>query len=113
MVTTKDDLVARLKEKIMASENPTDDEIKLMEDFADTFDSFSANNSNELNEKIAELESKNSEWEKKYNDNDAMWKKKYIDRFEGKVTDIPEVKDTLDAERGANISIDDLFIPKN
>lgn len=113
MVTTKEDLVARLKEKIMASENPSDDEIKLMEDLADTFDSFSANNSNELNEKIAELESKNSEWEQKYNENESMWKKKYIERFEGKVTDIPEVKETLDAERGANISIDDLFIPKN
>ena len=113
MVTTKDDLVARLKEKIMASENPTDDEIKFMEDLSDTFDSFSANNSDDLNAKINELESKNKEWEQKYNDNESAWKKKYIERFEGKVTDIPEVKESLDAERGANISIDDLFIPKN
>ena len=112
MVTTKEDLISRIKEKL-TSENPSDDEIKFMEDFVDTFDSFSANNSNDLNEKITELESKNAEWEKKYNENDAMWKKKYIECFEGKVTDIPEVKDTLDAERGANISIDDLFTPKN
>ena len=41
-----------------------------------------------------------------------MWRKKYIDRFEGKVTDIPEVRQSLEADRSANITIEDLFSPK-
>ena len=41
-----------------------------------------------------------------------MWRKKYIDRFEGKITDIPEVKQSLEADRSANITIEDLFTPK-
>lgn len=109
-VISKEELTDKIKK--LLSDNPTDDEISLLEDFSDTYDSFSANSSNELSEKLKEAESKNVEWEQKYNDNDAMWRKKYIDRFNGKVEDIPEVKQTLDAERGANISIEDLFTPK-
>ena len=93
-------------------DNPTDDEISLMEDFTDTFASLSANNSDDISAKLTEAESKNAEWEQKYNDNDAMWRKKYMDRFNGKVEDIPEVKKSLEADRSENITINDLFTPK-
>lgn len=108
---TLEELTNMIKSKF--SENPTDDEISLLEDITDTYNSFSASNIDDISAKLKEAESKNAEWEQKYNDNDAMWRKKYIDRFEGKVTDIPEVKQSLEADRSANITIEDLFSPKN
>ena len=107
---TLEELTNMIKSKF--SENPTDDEISLLEDITDTYNSFSASNTDDLSARLNEAESKNAEWEQKYNDNDAMWRKKYIDRFEGKVTDIPEVKQSLEADRSANITIEDLFSPK-
>ena len=109
-VKTLEELTTALKAKF--SENPTDDEISLLEDFTDTYNSFSANKSEDVGAKLKDAETKASEWEQKYNDNDAMWRKKYIDRFNGKVEDVPAVKQSLEAERGANITIEDLFTPK-
>lgn len=110
-VVSKEELTEKIKK--MFSDNPTDDNISLLEDLTDTFDSLSANNSNDLSAKLEEAEKKNNEWEQKYNDNDAMWRKKYIDRFNGKVEDIPEVKQNLEAERSSNITIEDLFTAKS
>lgn len=110
-VVSKEELTEKIKK--MFSDNPTDDNISLLEDLTDTFDSLSANNSNDLSAKLEEAKKKNSEWEQKYNDNDAMWRKKYIDRFNGKVEDIPEVKQNLEAERSSNITIEDLFTAKS
>lgn len=109
-IVKKEELTERIKK--LFSDNPTDDEISLMEDFTDTFASLSANNSDDISAKLTEAESKNAEWEQKYNDNDAMWRKKYMDRFNGKVEDIPEVKKSLEADRSENITINDLFTPK-
>ena len=109
-IVKKEELTERIKK--LFSDNPTDDEISLMEDFTDTFASLSANNSDDISARLTEAESKNAEWEQKYNDNDAMWRKKYMDRFNGKVEDIPEVKKSLEADRSENITINDLFIPK-
>ena len=110
-IVKKEELTERIKK--LFSDNPTDDEISLMEDFTDTFASLSANNSDDISAKLTEAESKNAEWEQKYNDNDAMWRKKYMDRFNGKVEDIPEVKKSLEADRSENITINDLFTPKS
>lgn len=107
---TLEELTNMIKSKF--SENPTDDEISLLEDITDTYNSFSASNTDDLSAKLKEAEDKNAKWEQKYNDNDAMWRKKYIDRFEGKITEIPEVKQSLEADRSANITIEDLFSPK-
>ena len=109
-IVKKEELTERIKK--LFSDNPTDDEISLMEDFTDTFASLSANNSDDISAKLTEAESKNAKWEQKYNDNDAMWRKKYMDRFNGKVEDIPEVKKSLEADRSENITINDLFTPK-
>jgi len=109
-IVKKEELTERIKK--LFSDNPTDDEISLMEDFTDTFASLSANNSDDISARLTEAESKNAEWEQKYNDNDAMWRKKYMDRFNGKVEDIPEVKKSLEADRSENITINDLFTPK-
>lgn len=108
MITTQEDLSNRIKS--MFSENPTDEQISLMEDFADTMNSMSAEGQSDLQAKLDEAEKKASEWEQKYTDNDSAWRKRYVDRFNGKsVEEIPEVKSQLEADKSANITIDDLF----
>lgn len=112
MITTQEDLSNRIK--ALFSENPTDEQISLMEDFADTMGSMSADGQNDLQQRLDEAEKKASEWEQKYNENDTTWRKRYVDRFNGKsVEEIPEVKAQLQADRSTSISIDDLFTEKN
>lgn len=65
-VSTKEDLVARLTASF--GENLSDDNISLLEDVSDTIDSFSDT----------------EDWKTKYEENDASWRKRYKERFEGK-----------------------------
>lgn len=69
-VSTKEDLIARISESF--GENLSDDNISLLEDVADTIDSFSDK----------------EDWKTKYEENDASWRKRYKERFEGKVDGI-------------------------
>lgn len=71
-VSTKEDLVARLSASF--GENLSDDNISLLEDLSDTIDSFSDT----------------EDWKTKYEENDASWRKRYKERFEGKEDDSPE-----------------------
>lgn len=71
-VSTKEDLVARLTASF--GENLSDDNISLLEDLSDTIDSFSDT----------------EDWKTKYEENDASWRKRYKERFEGKEDDSPE-----------------------
>lgn len=71
-VTTKENLVARLTTSF--GENLSDDNISLLEDISDTIDSFS----------------NMEDWKTKYEENDASWRKRYKERFEGKEDDSPE-----------------------
>lgn len=68
-VSTKEDLVARLTTSF--GENLSDDNISLLEDLSDTIDSFSDT----------------EDWKTKYEENDASWRKRYKERFEGKEDD--------------------------
>lgn len=68
-VSTKEDLVARISASF--GENLSDDNISLLEDLSDTIDSFSDN----------------EDWKTKYEENDASWRKRYKERFEGKGDD--------------------------
>lgn len=66
-VLTKEELLERIKTKI--GEDTSDESLSLIEDVTDTF-------------KDMENKSKDStDWEKKYKENDEMWRKKYRDRF--------------------------------
>lgn len=65
-VSTKEDLVARISASF--GENLSDDNISLLEDLSDTIDSFSDK----------------EDWKTKYEENDASWRKRYKERFEGK-----------------------------
>ena len=89
MVLTKEEFLSKIKERI--GENPTDEDISFVEDMTDTIDSLS----------------QGDDWQKKYEENDAMWRKKYTERFftPDKETE-KENEETKDSEE---ITIDDLF----
>lgn len=53
-------------------ESPTDEGITLLEDFTDTFTSLTSNGSA-------------ADWEQRYRDNDAAWRKRYTERFNAPV----------------------------
>ena len=63
MVLTKEEFLSKIKERI--GENPTDEDISFVEDMTDTIDSLS----------------QGDDWKKKFEENDAMWRKKYTERF--------------------------------
>ena len=77
-VSTKEDLVARLTASF--GENLSDDNISLLEDLSDTIDSFSDT----------------EDWKTKYEENDASWRKRYKERFEGKENDSPESESEIE-----------------
>lgn len=54
----------------IVGENADDAVLEFISDMTDTFDDYEAKSS--------------IDWEQRYNDNDAMWRKKYKDRFFGK-----------------------------
>lgn len=81
-IKSRDEILNQIKTKF--ADQTDDDTISFLEDVSDTLD---------------DLESKASDttnWEKKYNDNDAEWRRKYTERFyspkeeqENDVTDVP------------------------
>lgn len=89
-VSTKEDLVARLTASF--GENLSDDNISLLEDVSDTIDSFSDT----------------EDWKTKYEENDASWRKRYKERFEGKENDIPEYKPEIEHDE-LPTKFEDLF----
>ena len=82
-VRTLEEIITSVKNVI--GETPTDDELSLLEDITDTFtDSVDT-----------------EDWKTKYEENDAEWRKKYKDRFEGKkveIEDLDDIKEKLTFE---------------
>ena len=89
-VSTKEDLVARLTASF--GENLSDDNISLLEDVSDTIDSFSDT----------------EDWKTKYEENDASWRKRYKERFEGKEDDSPESEPEIEHHESPT-KFEDLF----
>lgn len=85
-VLSKEDLIAKLNASF--GENLSDDNISLLEDVSDTIDAFSDT----------------EDWKSKYEENDAAWRKRYKERFEGKEDNVSE-KEYYDAPA----KFDDLF----
>lgn len=74
-VLSKEDLIAKLTGNF--GEDLSDDNLALLEDVSDTLDSFGDT----------------EDWKSKYEENDASWRKRYKERFEGKASDPePEVE---------------------
>lgn len=67
-VKTREEILESFKTRL--GENPDDESISFLEDVTDTLDDF---------EKRANGDG--TDWKSKYEENDANWRKKYIERF--------------------------------
>lgn len=87
---SKDELIEKVKKYVA---DRTDDEtIEIIEDISDSIDSSDAD-----------------EWKQKYEDNDKMWRDKYISRFFGKKEDEPDTPTEREEEEKEYNSYEDLF----
>lgn len=89
-VLSKEDLIAKLTTSF--GENLSDDNISLLEDVSDTIDAFSDT----------------EDWKTKYEENDASWRKRYKERFEGKEDDSYENEPENEHDESP-IKFEDLF----
>lgn len=96
MVRTKEELIELVKNRI--GENATDEDISFLEDVTDTVESFASP------EKAEEA----AEWERKYRENDAQWRERYIARFNGK-EEISEPETEVIYDEVKKYTYDDLF----
>lgn len=96
-VLSREEFIARIKARV--GEGTSDEDISFTEDMIDTFDAGADN----------------SGWKRKYEENDAEWRRKYHDRFfsadtvqpEGEVTDTYEVPTPEVVEEKESYSFDD------
>ena len=87
---SKDELIKKVKQYVG---NRTDDEtIGIIEDISDSIDSSDAD-----------------EWKQKYEENDKMWRDKYISRFLEKKEDEPDTPTEPEEEEKEYNSFEDLF----
>lgn len=92
-IRTKEEILNAIKDKV----EDTDSLVEIFEDISDTFDNF---------------ENKDMEdWKAKYEENDKMWKEKYINRFLNNEVE-ENIEDTSSeevVEEVAPKTYDDLF----
>lgn len=69
-VKTREEILEAIKSKI--GEDTSDDSISLLEDITDTIDEYET--------RVADK----TDWKNKYDELDATWRRKYIERFSGK-----------------------------
>lgn len=79
-VLSREDLMKRLNESL-----GEDADVSIMEDVADTYDAIADH-------------SDADEWERRYHENDATWRKRYRDRFECGTPDSGAMNQTDDTE---------------
>lgn len=90
-IKSKSELLEMVKARL--GDGNTDEDISFLEDITDT---------------VTDLENKASnsiDWEQKYNENDAAWRKKYTDRFYGDVDD----PSTAPIEKPKDYTFENLF----
>ena len=87
---SKDELIEKVKKYV--GDRTDDETIEIIEDISDTIDSSDAD-----------------EWKKKYEENDKMWRDKYISRFLEKKEDEPDTPTEHDEEEKEYNSFEDLF----
>lgn len=69
-VKTRDEIIEAIRKRI--GEDTSDEAISLLEDVTDTFTDYET--------KVLDK----TDWKTKYDEMDASWRKKYMDRFSGK-----------------------------
>lgn len=87
---SKDELIEKVKKYV--GDRTDDETIEIIEDISDSIDSSDAD-----------------EWKQKYEENDKMWRDKYISRFFGKNEDEPEPAAAHEEEEKEYNSFEDLF----
>lgn len=104
-ILKKEDFFERLSKRI--GDDTSDEGLKDMEDFTDTYNALST-----------KAEGDAAEWKRKYEENDAMWKKRYKARFfsSGGNVNFPtddnpddESEDDKELKRATSVHINDLF----
>ena len=87
---SKDELIEKVKKYV--GDRTDDETIEIIEDISDSIDSSDAD-----------------EWKQKYEENDKMWRDKYISRFLDKKEDEPDTPTEHDEEEKEYNSFEDLF----
>lgn len=87
---SKDELIEKVRKYV--GDRKDDDTIEIIEDISDSIDTSEAD-----------------EWKKKYEENDKMWRDKYISRFVEKKEDEPDTPTEHDEEEKEYNSFEDLF----
>lgn len=87
---SKDELIEKVRKYV--GDRNDDETIEIIEDISDSIDSSEAD-----------------EWKKKYEENDKMWRDKYISRFVEKKEDEPDTPTEHDEEEKEYNSFEDLF----
>ena len=86
----KDELIEKVRKYV--GDRTDDETIEIIEDISDSIDSSEAD-----------------EWKKKYEENDKMWRDKYISRFVEKKEDEPDTPTEHEEEEKEYNSFEDLF----
>lgn len=87
---SKDELIEKVRKYV--GDRTDDETIEIIEDISDSIDSSDAD-----------------EWKQKYEENDKMWRDKYISRFVDKKEDEPDTPTEHDEEEKEYNSFEDLF----
>lgn len=87
---SKDELIEKVKKYV--GDRKDDETIAIIEDISDSIDSSDAD-----------------DWKQKYEENDKMWRDKYISRFVEKKEDEPDTPTEHDEEEKEYNSFEDLF----
>lgn len=87
---SKDELIEKVRKYV--GDRKDDETIEIIEDISDSIDS-----------------SETDEWKQKYEENDKMWREKYISRFVEKKEDEPDTPTEQEDEKKEYNSFEDLF----
>lgn len=95
-VKTRDEIIEAVRKRI--GEDTSDEAISLLEDVTDTFADYET--------KVADK----TDWKTKYDEMDASWRKKYMDRFSGKTgEEVKEEQEEQIKDDSDPITFDELF----
>ena len=97
-VKTREEILESLRGRF--GDEPTDDDIAMLEDITDTFTDFEEKTSDATN------------WKNKYEENNKAWKKKYSDRFFSKDVGKGDPGEPEDLDDKPMKTFDDLFTVK-
>lgn len=99
-VKTQEELLQTINS--LLGDDPNEEQLAILEDFTDTFNSLSEAPKGGKKKKADDWEKKYKEldkkWEEKYNQKDKEWKDKYRARFYSKPDSEDELEDDLDID---------------